>query len=82
MALCLKKQKAKNKITEALMAKGRQNADITDPIYSVLPPYTAGTNGNSILIDKNVPAERVKIIRTASENGGTDRQKTGQIGSR
>jgi len=79
MALGLEEQKTQNQITKTLTTAGFKDADIAKTISAILPPDSAGCRGNTILINKGIPAGGVEIIRATAKDRSTDGNHSGEI---
>jgi hypothetical protein len=77
MALGFEEQQPEDQVSETLAAEGFQDTDLSQAEGAVLPPDAAGSGRDAVLINEGVPAEGVKIVGTAAEDGFPDRNNSG-----
>jgi hypothetical protein len=77
MTLCFEEQQTEDQVAETLAAVGFEYADVSQTIGAVLPPDAAGSSRDPVLINEGVPAEGVKIVGAAAEDGCADREDSG-----
>ena len=75
--LGFEEQEAQDQIAEALAAAGLEDADIAETVRPVLPPDAPGRDRDSVPEDKGVPAEGIKMIAAAAEDGLTNGENAG-----